>query len=263
MKYNRPFFSIATPCYNSQSTIERTIKSILSQDFDNYEYIIIDGGSTDDTINIIKKYEPLFNGRMKWISEKDNGLYDAFNKGIKNSNGVYCWNVNSDDYITEHALKRIFQYIQERKWSKLPIISGRMNLVSNEGKIIESSCSDKSKLKIAYENDYIGIPHPATLVPKDVYDKYGGFDIRYKIIGDADWFHRVYKAGVPFAFIDFVVSNMSDGGISNQFNYSKSLKDRIIFLNKHYKNPITKIIHWVKWTRTFYLLKHKHQLLRK
>ena len=78
----KPLFSIATPCWNSESTIERTIKSVLRQDFKDYEYIIVDGGSTDSTLDIIKKYEPLFEGRMQWKSEPDKGLYDAFNKDL-------------------------------------------------------------------------------------------------------------------------------------------------------------------------------------
>ena len=74
------FISILTPCWNSARTIERTIKSVLQQNFIDYEYIIVDGGSTDGTIGIIKKYEPLFDGRMKWKSEPDRGIYDAFNR---------------------------------------------------------------------------------------------------------------------------------------------------------------------------------------
>lgn len=101
---NKPLFSIATPCFNSVKTIERTIKSILAQKFKDYEYIIVDGGSTDGTLNIIQKYEPMFEGRMKWKSEPDKGLYDAFNKGVTRSKGIYCWNVNSDDYLEDDAL---------------------------------------------------------------------------------------------------------------------------------------------------------------
>ena len=102
-----PLFSIITVCYNSQKTIERTIKSVLHQDFQDYEYIIIDGSSTDGTVEIIKKYEPLFCGRMRWISEPDTGIYDAFNKGIRCSKGKLTWLVNSDDYIEKNALSVI------------------------------------------------------------------------------------------------------------------------------------------------------------
>ena len=81
-------FSIITICFNSEKTIERTIKSVLTQTFADYEYIIVDGGSRDSTLDIVKKYEPLFEGRMKWKSESDRGIYDAMNKGIMRSSGT-------------------------------------------------------------------------------------------------------------------------------------------------------------------------------
>ena len=110
---NNVLISIATPCFNSEKTIERTIKSVLDQKFKDYEYIIVDGGSTDKTLDIVKKYEPLFEGRMRWISEPDKGIYDAFNKGVERSRGVYCWNVNSDDWIESDALLKISSFLQK------------------------------------------------------------------------------------------------------------------------------------------------------
>lgn len=252
---NRPLFSISTPCWNAASTIERTIKSVLDQEYKNYEYIIVDGGSTDGTLDIIKRYEPLFEGRMHWKSERDKGLYDAFNKGIEHSNGVYCWNVNADDYIEHGALQKLADFIESNKWETLPVISGGLNFVSEACNLISTWIPTGKRLEHAYKNDYIGVPHPATLVPKEMYDKHGVFDINYKIIGDADWFHRVYEVGVEFVFVNYVITNMSDGGISNQFIYRKDLKDRIYFLRKFYSNPITRFIHWAKWTKAFYIQK--------
>ena len=103
-----------------------------------------------------------------------------------------------------------------------------------------------------------GVPHPATLVPKEIYVKHGAYDIYYKIIGDADWFHRVYAAGEKFVFVNFVITNMSDGGVSNLFIYKRSLRDRIHYLKKFYSNPITRFIHWAKWTKSFYIQKYLH-----
>lgn len=255
---NKPLFSIATPCWNAAQTIERTIKSILAQEYKNYEYIIVDGGSTDGTLDIIKKYEPLFEGRMHWKSERDKGLYDAFNKGIERSNGVYCWNVNADDYMEPGALQKMADFIESNHWDTLPVISGGLNFVSETGNLISTNIPTGKGLERAYKNDYIGVPHPATLVPKEIYDKHGAFDIFYKIIGDADWFHRVYGAGERFVFVDFVITNMSDGGISNQFNYSRSLRDRLYYLRKFYSNPFVRFIHWLKWTKSFYIQKYLH-----
>lgn len=248
----QPFFSIATPCWNSVSTIEKTIKSVLAQGFKDYEYIIIDGGSTDGTIDIIKKYESLFEGRMKWRSEPDNGLYDAFNKGVGQSIGVYCWNVNSDDFLEPDALKVLYEYIVKHSLDQMTIISGAMNFLTPKGELVKVMRCSYEALERAYRLDTIGINHPATIVPKLVYDKYGAFDPNYKIIGDADWYHRVYAAGVKFALIDTVITNMTDGGISNLLVYDKEIKDRLYFLRKHYPSQTERIRRRIKWTYKFY-----------
>ena len=255
---NRPFFSIATPCWNSVATIERTIKSVLSQQFKDYEYIIVDGGSTDGTLDIIKRYEPLFEGRMKWKSERDKGLYDAFNKGVERSTGRYCWNVNADDYLELDALEKVYRFVKEKSLDEDTVISGAMNFISTSGTVISLIKCKLELLEYAFKHDYIGLNHPATIVPKAIYNKYGAFDPNFKIIGDADWYHRVYKAGVKFAVIDEAITNMTDGGISNRFIYQKEVKDRVYFLKKNYNSPFERIIRWAKWTKFFYTQKIAH-----
>lgn len=264
MNDKKPLFSIATPCWNSEDTIERTIKSILEQDFKDYEYIIVDGGSTDGTLDIIKKYEPLFEGRMHWKSEPDKGLYDAFNKGVKRSHGVYCWNVNADDYLEPDALLRLADFINKNNWKdNLPVISGKLNFVSRDGKkIFFTTKSDKDLAKKSYERDHMGVPHTATLVPKMIYDKLGCFDIKYKIMGDVDWFHRVYKAGEQFVFADITITNMADGGVSNLFNYKQCLKDRLYYYKNFYNNPIERLLRLSFWTASFYKQKFEHIFMK-
>lgn len=262
MSNNTPLFSIATPCWNSVETIERTIKSVLAQEFKDYEYIIVDGGSTDGTLDIINKYEPLFEGRMKWKSEPDKGLYDAFNKGVERSIGIYCWNVNADDYIEPDALAKLADFITRGSFGdEYPIISGILNFLSRDGqKVLNQFKSNPEYMKECYKKDHIGLPHPATLVPKKIYEKYGAFDTYYRICGDADWFHRVYSAGVKFDFANFVISNMSDGGVSNAFNFKKSLRDRLHYLNKYYPNSIEKYWRLIHWTMSFFKQKIEHKL---
>lgn len=100
--------SIITVTYNSEKTLRDTIESVLSQTYTDYEYIIVDGASKDNTINIVKEYEPKFEGRMRWISEPDKGIYDAKNKGIKMSTGDVVGIINSDDF---YHRKDIFEKI--------------------------------------------------------------------------------------------------------------------------------------------------------
>lgn len=91
--------SLITVTFNSAKTLRCTIQSVISQSYSNIEYIIVDGGSRDETISIIKEYEPRFNGRLKWISEKDDGIYDAMNKGIQMASGDIVGILNSDDFL--------------------------------------------------------------------------------------------------------------------------------------------------------------------
>ncbi len=108
-----PLFSIITVCWNSDKTISRTIESVLGQDFQDYEYLIVDGDSTDRTIDIIKTYEPQFNGKLKYKSEPDKGIYDAFNKGIERATGKYIWLVNSDDFIEPGVLGKLYNLVKD------------------------------------------------------------------------------------------------------------------------------------------------------
>ena len=243
---NKPLFSISTPCWNSAKTIERTIKSVLVQEFKDYEYIIVDGGSTDGTIDIIKKYEPLFEGRMKWTSEPDKGLYDAFNKGIERSTGTYCWNVNSDDYIETDALNTLAKHIQAHV--EKPVISAAMHYVRCDGTLIRNCISTASSENFNYEHNGMGVNHPATLVPKAIYEKYGAFDIRFKICADMDWFNRIHSAGVPVLHIDDFIITMTDGGISHNSSYLKHAKDRWLLFNKRYHSFFLCCYYFVRWS---------------
>ena len=240
---NRPLFSIATPCFNSEKTIERTIKSVLAQEFKDYEYIIVDGGSKDATLDIVRRYEPLFEGRMRWQSEPDKGIYDAFNKGVMLSHGKYCWNVNSDDWIEKDCLTKLSEIISENT----DIIIGALNWVNEDGTLIRTSVFNKERVEYAYKHDKM-IPHPSTIVAKWVYDKYGVFDIRFKIAGDMDWFHRVYpKSDIKFAIIETPLNNMSIGGVSTSNNTKQERKDRFLFYRKKYPSILLHYYHFLYW----------------
>lgn len=246
----RPLFSIATPCFNSAKTIERTFKSILAQEFKDYEYIVVDGGSTDGTIDIIKQYEPLFEGRMHWISEPDKGLYDAFNKGVLRSNGIYCWNVNSDDYIEADALQTIHDYIEKLPSGDYPCIVGRMRFVeaNSLSTLNVSECITPQNIERAYRKDFMGISHPATLVPRTTYSYVGLYDIRFRISADIDWFNRAYTAGIIFTGMNDVLINMTDGGVScSSRNLSIATADRILAFKKKYSSSEIAYLHLFYW----------------
>ena len=259
--YNEsPFISIITVCYNSEKTIERTIKSVLCQDFKDYEYIIVDGASSDRTLSIIKQYELLFEGRLKLVSESDNGIYDAFTKGSRLATGHFVWIVNSDDYLEPNALDTIYKAIKDIDKKDI-VVSFGMNFRSSDGnKIIQVQRTNKEWCKKNFENDSMGVLHPATIVSKSTYEKTGYYCPEFRIIGDIDWFHRAYaRQDVSFFFRDEVITNMCDGGISNVFDFKKSSKDRKLFLKRKYTNPIRRWFSYLKWVKLFYSQKRIHE----
>ena len=245
--YNKPLFTIVTVCFNSEKTIERTIKSVLSQTLKDYEYLIIDGASSDNTVEIIKKYETLFEGRLRWLSEHDKGIYNAFNKGVRMATGQYVWLVNSDDYINPNALEvfadNIAQYGTDVVYS-----AGTIMVDSNGVKLREYIYTEKDSLEERMKNDSIAFVHPATIIPKEIYESIGYYDEEYKIMGDLDWSRKAWLSGVRFKFIDVFVTNMYNGGISGVPNFKKNKNDRIHYYSKFYRKPesIHRFIIWVK-----------------
>ena len=252
----QPYFTIVTVCWNSDKTISRTIESVLGQDFKDYEYVIVDGGSTDGTIDIIKAYEPCFEGRLKYSSEPDKGIYDAFNKGIERATGKYIWLVNSDDYIEAGVLGKLHDLVKDYQEGDEPIISAIMNCISDDGQTLYQVKSSPEKVAAAYRNNTMGTIHPATIVPKRIYDIVGLYDINYKIIGDIDWFKRAYKVNMPIIFADFVVTNFMIGGVSTASGSAKSKRDRKYLLKKFYPNVFAYYYQYCKWLAAFYITRY-------
>lgn len=204
--------SVVTVCYNAEDEIEETIKSILNQTFNNIEYIIIDGGSTDGTINIIKKYE---NQIAYWISEPDRGIYDAMNKGISIATGDYVINMNVGDQlitIPEQELERELQ-------SKSVAVCGKIR--TDQGNIHTPKYTWLMKL----QNQ---LPHQA-LFYKTKYTRL--YNIHYKIVGDYDLNLELYKRHKTIKIIDTVVAKHSLDGISRS---SASEKESLSVTRKYF-----------------------------
>ena len=184
------FFSVITPVYNGERYIEKTISSILSQKFKNFEYIIVDGNSTDSTHKIINKYSKQIN---KIIIENDNGMYDAIDKGIKNSNGKYILWINSDDLlVNEDVLLNIHNFLSKKK---LEWVTGRVSFIKNDNfkifsflpYIYPQSIIQKG---LAHECFWGFIQQESTIFSRRIYNKVGGFDKSLKMAGDFDLWKR-------------------------------------------------------------------------
>ena len=165
--------SIITPSLNSEKTIEQTINSVLNQRYTDFEYIIIDGNSSDHTVDIIKEYISLFGGRMRYISEKDDGIYDAMNKGIKLARGNVIGIINSDDWYEKDALEKVVNFFSN---NDTDVIYGKMNILTENAQLEEYPVCDLSALWYK-----MVIPHPTVFVRREIYKRYGVFNTQYNL----------------------------------------------------------------------------------
>jgi glycosyltransferase involved in cell wall biosynthesis len=228
-----PDFSIITVSFNSEKTIERTIKSLLSQSHKNFEYIIIDGGSTDKTNEIITSYISQFNGNLTHISEPDNGIYDGMNKGIALTKGSVIGLLNSDDYYFDNTLSTVYKAYLES--NKKTVISGELIFKTEKGEQLLRTSKERFLQKTKqYKN---GVRHPATFVPKVIYNHVGLFNLDYKIASDAELMLRIYRANYDFKFIKEPLIMMYDGGASNSKGLFKQLvHENWLMLNTYCPN---------------------------
>lgn len=203
--------SIITVCYNSAATIESTIQSVIFQDYSNIEYIIVDGESKDNTLDIVRKYEMHID---TIISENDSGIFDAFNKGIQNATGDIIAILNSDDFYMNN--KVISKIVRAFESCDCELVFGNIYYVDaqNTNRIIRRwKSSSYSKLKAIFG----WMPaHPAFFVRRSVYNKYGGFNTNFKYSGDYDFMMRLlYKYNLSSKYVDEFLVNMRSGGNSN------------------------------------------------
>ena len=210
--------SLITVTWNSANTVEDTVNSVLMQTYKNYEYIIIDGVSKDNTLDIIRKYESRFEGRMKIYSEKDKGIYDAMNKGFQKATGDVLMLINSDDLFSRpDAFELIVQ--EFKKHPEIDGVYANLNYVlqNNINKIVRVWKTGRQK------SMYYGwLPaHPTFYVKKGVYDKYGYFDLSYKLAADFELMLRfVERYHIKLAYLDECLVRMRLGGAT-----SKNLKN--------------------------------------
>ena len=222
--------SIITATFNSAKTLKDTIQSVLRQTNKDFEYLIIDGGSTDETIDIVKSYESEFSGRLKWVSEKDQGIYDAMNKGIKMASGDVVGILNSDDYFTSDD---ILQTVDNAfKSHEIDAIYGDIHFIrdGNPQKCIRYYSSRMFRpfwLRFGF------MPaHPSFYCKREVFEKAGLYSLDYKIGADYEMMVRLFKKyRIMSQYINKDFVTMRTGGASNN-----NVRSRITLINEDVKD---------------------------
>lgn len=211
--------SIITATWNSGATLRDTMESVLSQNFTDYEHIIVDGNSKDNTLSIIKELEPRYNGRLKWTSETDKGIYDAMNKGIAMATGDVVGILNSDDFYTDNnILKKI---AEELKDNNIDAIYGDIHFVDDSDlkKCVRYYSSQQfSRLKMLFG---FQPAHPSFYCRKKVYDDFGTFDTSFRVAADFEnlfrliYINRIKTRYVPMDFVTMRTGGASTSGLKS------------------------------------------------
>lgn len=252
--------SVITVVYNDVDNIERTIANVLKQTYPNLEYIVVDGNSTDGTVNIIKKYS---NQLAYWCSEKDKGIYDAMNKGVQHCTGEWIIFRNCGDYFrTPTAIEDVFSKYDDK---------GEDFIICDTRFFRKNYYIDRqpSILKKQYF-DCMPVLHPSTFIRRSTQIKYP-FDINYRYSADYCFFIEAFSNGATYKYFHYVLAlfNNEDGATSN--NYPISIKENIYILKRHNapKGKIRKLKHkllkeilksYIKCIMPFYSLYVNHNL---
>lgn len=218
--------TIITVCYNHAKGLERTMRSVLEQTYDSMEYIVIDGGSTDGSRELIESFQQHL---VYWCSEPDRGIYDAMNKGIAKAKGDYCLFLNAGDYFCKKDV--LLEVFGNRERAE-DLIIGRQMYYNSKGKksiawnIREGDIDER----FFWSNT---LPHQATFIKTSLLNAIGGYDLHYKICADwAFWYLAVIEHRCSWCVIDIPISLMEKGGVSQ--NMEKCRTEMADFLMKHH-----------------------------
>lgn len=207
--------SLITATFNSEKTLADTIESVLNQDYKDLEYIIVDGESNDNTINIIKQYEAKFNGNFHWITEKDSGLYEAINKGINLASGDIIGIINSDDYYeNNNIISKVVNCFESKPY--LDAVYGNVTIVDavNKNKEVRYYSSKFFSNKL-FRLGFMPA-HPTFFTYKNSFIKCGIYKTDYKIAGDFEMLARLlHKHKIKTEYMNLDMIRMRRGGISS------------------------------------------------
>jgi glycosyltransferase involved in cell wall biosynthesis len=207
-----PLVTVITVCFNSGAVLSPTIESVLAQTFSRIEYVVIDGGSTDGSLELLRDYEPNFAGRMHWFSEPDAGIYDAMNKGVRRAHGDYVAFVNSGDWYERNGIELL---VQAAETAHYDIAFGGMYRHGGAlGEFVESCPAQPMSLEPLMRS--MPACHEAILFRRDLHDRFGDYRVDYKVAGDYEFLLRCLKSGATTVRVDAPIVHYVLGGASDR-----------------------------------------------
>ncbi len=203
--------SIVTVCFNAEAHLREAIESVLAQGYRDIEYIVVDGASTDGTLEIIKEYEPRFEGRMHWTSEPDDGLYDAMNKGVASATGNLIGLLNADDLYPPDAVQQAVAIWLDHPEAGV-VYGDTCNIDETSAPTLARPAPPEITREVMMEGMIVG--HQSMFVTAETYRAVGPYDVRYRILADYDFVMRCIRAGVVFQNTGTTLSLFRTGGVS-------------------------------------------------
>lgn len=232
--------SVITVTWNSSATLRDTMQSVLAQSHTDVEHIIVDGASTDGTLEIIREMEPLYKGRLRWVSEQDNGLYDAMNKGIGMATGKVVGILNSDDFFTDSSVLSAIAHEFDTH-SDIDAVYGDIHFVTEPNlkkcvRYYSSRLFHRRWMRLGF------MPaHPSFYCLREVYEKLGSFDTRYKIAADFDlllrflFVNRIRTRYIPKDCVTMRTGGASTRGLKSHkqilFDHQQAFKQNGVYSN--------------------------------
>ena len=217
-----PKVSVITVVYNGIAHLEQTIQSVINQTYENIEYIIIDGGSTDGTVALLEKYDEHIE---YWTSEEDSGIYDAMNKGIAKATGEIVGLINADDWYEQDAVRKVVETFLH---SGAGVVHGSMNIVKENGtNFLKYAQKNVDNLKKG-----MVLNHSTIFAKRELYVEHGSFDTNYKIVADWEKMLQWWLADVTFVAVDDEIASFRIGGVSSE-HLKKSFAEKHSVRDKH------------------------------
>jgi hypothetical protein len=247
-----PLVSIIIATFNAEQYIQAALDSVINQIFQNWECIIVDGASSDNTVSIIKQYSKK-DKRITFISERDKGIFDAFNKGWKIAKGKWIYYLGADDRLSRFALEKIQI---NNIIADIDVIYGNIQIIFNNGEKAIRYPKNPSTLKYK-----MFACHQSILVKRSMIEKLNGFNIKYKTCADFDMMQRIYLQKGKFKYVNVCIAKFSYNGVSSQFSF-KSHYDHYIICKKNKSNHFPFLFHLMHESRLYLGYLHKRILNR-